>query len=513
MKLHELETLLESIIVEEINKQQLASTAQTLGVDEATIRDWVNSADPTPTKSFSVWLLRGLKKGEIQVEDDDRVRETLNRFIQLRNARRIEDIMQFPTLTALEVKIEQLAGVGSKRQGFAGIDPSTLPGVQIFEQRPDITFYKVSNADSLGKIGEGTKWCTRFSFRGNNETASFYIRKYSYLVIGYKGGKPYVQFNPDYTQVMDVNDNIFHYINPLEAKKLNLPAPEFVKNLPELPKSNMKPFRTVKDRESGLGKTDSQRGLQNWLNYTTQNNPKWNDYIEHEPGQRPNTRGKDDDYEYRVARSIEVGNSYHHLEKVMNSLAEYLRQIPGQRCPMIEKALLDKDYKYVHRARQGSKTAGTRKKIPGMGTIALYVTNNIGGHWIEFEQKLENTKDAANSIRYYLGTGLSPRNIPHGVIKDLILFSQFIKDKKPSVSSQEFEASIRDFITRARSQLKSGHFSPVLNNVLIPYLSITGKKLDKIVTPEMKRLLLKNKTFAKQVIGQVDSNEIGRAHV
>ncbi len=157
MKLLELESILESIISEEINKDQLLSTAQAMGIDAESLRNWINDADPTPKKSFAFWLLRSLKKGQIQPEDDDRIRAMLNRFIELRNARRIEDIMQFPDPHSLETRIEQLAGVGAKRQGFSGFDPESLPGVQVAEKRPDMTFYKVSDANSLAKIGEGTK--------------------------------------------------------------------------------------------------------------------------------------------------------------------------------------------------------------------------------------------------------------------------------------------------------------------------------------------------------------------
>jgi len=497
MKLLELESLLESIISEEINNQQLMSTAQAMGIDPESLRAWLNDADPTPRKSFAFWLLCSLKKGEIQPEDDDRIRAMLNRFIQLRNARQIEDIMQFPDPHSLETRIEQLAGVGAKRQGFSGFDPASLPGVEVVEKRPDITFYKVSNPDSLAKIGEGTKWCTRFSYQNNTFIAQRYIKQYGYLLVGYKNNKPYVQFNPDYSQVMDVDDREFHYSRPGEAKLLNLPSPKFLQSLPDNKFKNEKPpFRTVKDRD-GAWLSPNQQTLKNWLNYTPQTNPEWNDYIEYQPGHRKNTRGKDQDYENRVARSILRTDRYSHLERVMSNWRSYCQnEIPGQRSPVVEKAIVDKDYTESKRAGQGSG-AGKRIKIAGLESIIEYVKNNVRGNWPEFEKKIEN--DASNSIRYYLGTGLNPDNISSGIVKDLVLFSKFIKNREPSVSGQEFENSIRDFVTRARTQLKHGQFSPVLNKVIIPYMKLTKKTLDKIVTPEMKRLLLRNRAFKEDV--------------
>ena len=129
----------------------------------------------------------------------------------------------------MEARLDQLAGQGSKRQGFAGINPVTLPGVEVLETRPDITLYKVTDPTSLAKIGEGTKWCTRFSYDNSSQVAKNYLERYPYLVIGYKDGKPYVQYNPDYSQVMDVNDVDFHRNDEKKAKQLNLPPPEIAK--------------------------------------------------------------------------------------------------------------------------------------------------------------------------------------------------------------------------------------------------------------------------------------------
>ncbi len=236
MKLFELETLLENVIFEEINKDQLTSTAQSMGIDPESLRVWLDDTDPTPRKSFAFWLLRALKKGELQPEDDERAKTALNRFIQLRNARKIEDIMQFPNLHTLETRLEQLAGEGAKRQGFAGINPVNLPGVTWLADGPgNMKFYNVRNADSLAQIGEGTKWCTRKSFP--NCQAWNYLNRFGSLIVGYKDGKPYIQMNPDYSQANDVNDvNIID--SPTFDKSIfkNLPKPDV--DMPETWNSN-----------------------------------------------------------------------------------------------------------------------------------------------------------------------------------------------------------------------------------------------------------------------------------
>ena len=194
----------DNIIGEIINQDQLKSISLFLGISDEELKKWIEKTDPTPTQSFSVWLLRGLKNKDFRFEDSVRIKPLLNRFIQLRLARQIDDIMKFSRIHDLETKIEQLVGIGSKRQGFSGVDPTKLPGVKVIENRGNIVFFAVSNPESLALMGEGTKWCTRKSFPDCQ--ARSYLEEFSYLIIVYKDGKPFIQYSPDFSQIMDVND-------------------------------------------------------------------------------------------------------------------------------------------------------------------------------------------------------------------------------------------------------------------------------------------------------------------
>ena len=51
---------LKDLIMEEINKDQLASTAKSLNIDENELRKWIEETDPTPNKGFSVWITSGM---------------------------------------------------------------------------------------------------------------------------------------------------------------------------------------------------------------------------------------------------------------------------------------------------------------------------------------------------------------------------------------------------------------------------------------------------------------------
>jgi len=503
MKLFELKSLIESIVSEEINKEQLNSVAKTLHIPVGKLNAWVKGVDPTSRQSFSVWILRMLKNQQIRFEDSLRVGSAINRFIQLRNANRIEDIMRFPTIHELETRMDQLEGQGSKRQGFAGVNPLTLPGVEILEKRPDITFYKVTNPSSLAKMGEGTKWCTRFSFNKSISTAKGYIDRYGYLVIGYKDGKPYVQYNPDYSQVMDVNDVSFHHVSREIAKQLNLPPPEIIKRpLPKIDPSKYPPLRTTKKREF-KPETPAQTKLRSWLKFTTQRKPEWEKFIKSK-SDRKSTKGKDIDYEQRVARAITRSTHPFHIDRVMYYFVDYAKkEITGERSPVIEKAILEKDFKPTMVAGKGGRGSGSRTRIPGIDGIIFYVKNNIKSNWPEFEQKIQN--DAANSVKYYTNTGLNPDNIPDGIVKDMVLFVKFIKDKHITPSKEKFEASIVDFISRARNQFKYGQFSPILYNVIIPYMELVKKPLIRIVGSKLYNILTRSNATFRGVVKRTEN--------
>jgi len=200
---------LKSLITEEINKAQLISTAKILNVEPKFLKAWIEQTDVTPRKSFSVWILKGLKSRDVRLEDAHRIRTALLGFIRLKNAGRIEDITQFPNLNSLENRIEGLVGVGSKRKGFANVNPETLPGVTVIKKTPHLVFYKVINADSLSKVGEGTKWCTRFSYKYSTDIAKQYLKDNDYLIVIYKDGKPYGQYLNGIRQLKNVEDRPF----------------------------------------------------------------------------------------------------------------------------------------------------------------------------------------------------------------------------------------------------------------------------------------------------------------
>lgn len=479
MKLIEIKTLMYEILLEEINKDQLISVAKFLNMNENKLRAWIDKVDPTENKGFSVWLLRGLKKQWIRLEDGERAKQALERFIQLRRVNRIGDIMQYPHINDLETAIDSLSGVGAKRQGFSGVDPETLPGVEKWKETKDITFYKVANADSLAEIGEGTKWCTRKSYgTGLNSQANYYIKQYGFIIVGYKDGKPFVQLNPDYSQVMDVNDVSFKGTSKDELMSIGFPEPPFPMyqywdpdhphyrayerwskltgnpvDFPEYPKKPTKYSLTLGGEEprdvSVLRRWGKEKGrsIKKMLPQITP------DFWEK--------------FESRVAKSISRANSYGAIIYTMRGW-EKMFSLTKKRTPEVEKAILDKDWSKVGMRYFGG--GGLMKHLPGMFEIIEYVKTIIKGHWPEYEDKIQY--DKFNTIYYHMETNLDPVNVKDPIIKHFITIAQTIKRKDPSTKTPEFKGMLRDFILKNRTELTEAGLSKLITKyILRPYFN------------------------------------------
>jgi hypothetical protein len=499
MPVSSLKNWLKNLITEEINKDQLASVANALKIRPDVLKGWVLKTDPTPNQGYSVWLLRGLKKQFIRMEDGPRAKSALERFIQLRNAGRIGDIMQFPHINDLETAIEQLAGQGARRQGFSGVDPSTLPGVEIAQDNPekDVIMYKVTDPKSLAVMGEGTKWCTRLSYgNGDYHMAESYLKRLGHIFVVYKEGKPYLQFNPDYSQVMDVNDITWKGSSD-ELGGLELPPP----NVPP-PK-----FFDPEGRE--------QQAYEKWANLTGKKidvplpkalaNP--NQYSLTLKGEEPKEIqllrrwGKltgnpitlpPRDAEFnarfvkRLAKSIKNSNSFGSIIRPMQGFLWYAKE-NKTRVPEVEKEILNKNWKKIEFRYFGG--GGKMRHLPGMFEIVQYVKDVIKGNWPEFEQKIQD--DVFNSVYYYTKTGLSPDFITNQNTKDFVMLIKHIQNKNPVIKTKEFEKKLKEFLLKAKKEYNRGTMQQVIDHILVPYVRVTGRSLINILGKDYRKSFYK----------------------
>ena len=188
-------------------------------------------------KEYTQWVSRILNDkmfAFIPEEDTPRLINALKSFSNLKVRDNIpleKDINKYRDLNQLETEISKFTGTGSKSGGYLQYNPLSLPGVQQVKTLKDGTqMFKISNADSLAKLGIGTKWCTREDY-GSSNMSSRYINQYGFLYLFTKDGKPVIQMTPDLNQVMDVNDEqiplpreLYPDFSEQLSKKTKIPA-------------------------------------------------------------------------------------------------------------------------------------------------------------------------------------------------------------------------------------------------------------------------------------------------
>lgn len=134
-------------------------------------------------------------------EDAHRVQETLAEFDKHKKLLPNKDINQYKRLSDIETAID--TALGRKQETF--IANLNRPGVKIINQVGKYTVVEITDPEALKDLGEGTKWCTRRSYP--NCRAESYLENYRSINIIFKEEKPFIQYTPDYTQIMDRKDN------------------------------------------------------------------------------------------------------------------------------------------------------------------------------------------------------------------------------------------------------------------------------------------------------------------
>lgn len=184
--------------------RQLKIVASELDIPEDKLASIINDIDPT--NKYVEWVLRQIRFQNIRVpEDNNRVKEVINQFKQHQSRLPQRDLNQYKTIHDVEEALDTVTGTGSKREGAFQVNPEELPGVKLINQDGDYKLWEVSDPESLAIMGEGTKWCTRKSYKDCQ--AKSYIDDQTVIYIISQSNTPIIQFTPDFEQVMDRSDN------------------------------------------------------------------------------------------------------------------------------------------------------------------------------------------------------------------------------------------------------------------------------------------------------------------
>lgn len=202
-------------VKETINQEQLDATLKVLNekntseeekITAETVIEWVNEADPTERNKYDTFILRQIKYGNVQFpEDIPQVNADLTEFINYINSGNLEegegDINSYERVGDLREKLDELQGTDKKSKLQLN---TNLPGVKLYRQEKPFKIFEVTNPDSLAKLGNGTRWCTREEYPECQ--AERYIERYDKIYVITMNGKLIGQYTPDYSETMNVND-------------------------------------------------------------------------------------------------------------------------------------------------------------------------------------------------------------------------------------------------------------------------------------------------------------------
>ena len=340
--------------------QQLDKAERVLGLSKEDIVNTVEQFDPTPTKDYSVWILKQwLFKNILLPEDGHRVLTTLTHYDKQKrkaDSQLQKDINRYRTIHDLERALEEEIPALKATAVEVGQQVKDLPGVTVVKiVPPDMVVLKVKDPDSLATLGEGTKWCTRRSYPDCQ--AESYIDDYGYVYVVLKQGKPFVQYTPDYEQVKDVVNNNF---TDQQVLRLILVPPE-------------KP---------------TAKSVYYYCRLLGERRPQWEPIVAKDPG-----------YAVKYAKLFFGGKRWPEAEPAIAKdvywSLQYAKKIIGGRWPEAEPAIAKDAYWSLQYACDiGRRFPAGEKAILASGDVGLmvsYAKEVIGGRWPEAEPRIANS--------------------------------------------------------------------------------------------------------------------------
>lgn len=214
----------------DVTKQKIGDKLATAGqtdrnVDTDTILATLEEIDPTPNKQYVLWLANQYIKKLFRLEDKNRVKDVLEKFMQVKSRLPEKDIGRY-TFHSLEDTVDKIFNVTIKPQQQQAQQTFEVPkNVKVLYNGPLglLAIPKSHKASCL--LGAGTKWCTAAkddpdTFETYNEWAPLYVWRD-------KNGEKYqFYFSTEYdieSQFMDNRDrpikkeliNYFRYEHPV----------------------------------------------------------------------------------------------------------------------------------------------------------------------------------------------------------------------------------------------------------------------------------------------------------
>ena len=169
--------------------------------------DEVKSLCQQASQDYWKWVLKQWFDGKISLpEDVERVDGILSSFksVLSRVPADKRDIFKLKSLEEIGALIAPLSGVSSSKKSHK---ITGLPGVKLVNTNGPYETYEITDEESLKKIGEGTRWCTRGSHP--ECAAGEYLKTHGKIFTIFQNGRPVIQYTPDYDQIQGIkNDDV-----------------------------------------------------------------------------------------------------------------------------------------------------------------------------------------------------------------------------------------------------------------------------------------------------------------
>ena len=229
------------ILAEAVRKDNLIKAASILSIDPLQLLEFIKSVDTDPDLPHGNWICMAAAKGmPVDKKTGDQLRMMLNFFTkykkQVTNAGKSANIFEYPDYQAFK---DMVFSFGKHAYDY---NPEELPGVSKILESGPFAVYKVTaeNIDtndfknpelqqilaSLGRMGIGTRWCTRSegygpSWRQNAMNYLVYRNPTKTMFIITKFNNPYIQLQKDLTYIMDTEDKEFDTSNSKLRRELS----------------------------------------------------------------------------------------------------------------------------------------------------------------------------------------------------------------------------------------------------------------------------------------------------
>ena len=159
-------------------------------------------------EGYKKYITKILLNHEVKPEDLHTLLENITHFEKLKKKTELpidRDINNYQSYRQLIETLTIFTEGKYKENPRLKVDPRNLEGAELVSTQGRFNIWKVTDAESLKQFGEGTKWCTRGSYKPKSR-AEEYLKDYGSIFIVTNGPNLAYQFTSQLDEFQDVNN-------------------------------------------------------------------------------------------------------------------------------------------------------------------------------------------------------------------------------------------------------------------------------------------------------------------